>query len=125
MSHHFLSETLPLIVFGLAGIMVMILVKINDINHRPETDNLNYGDVLKIFFKKEWASYAVSILLVLITAYTHDEWIIWFTSGKLSSVVGDVPIGVKLAMVLWGMIGHYLLYKYVLGKLEKSNADKS
>jgi hypothetical protein len=117
--HHFATETLPLIAFGILGIMVMIFVKINDLNHKPENDLLNFNDVLRKFFRKEWASYAVSITIVIIASFTHDEWMVWFKEGgKLNSIV-DVPLGVKLCMALFGAVGHHLMYKFWLGKLDK------
>lgn len=111
--NHFIHQTLPLIEFGLGGILLMILVKVNDLNHLPENDLLTWRQVISKFFRKEWASYFASITLVVISACSHDEWLIWFTSGKLSELTSGIPLGVKLAMTLWGMIGHYLLYKWL------------
>lgn len=117
--NHFVTETLPLITFGLAGILLIIFSKINDLNHKPENDALSFGQTMQKFFRKEWASYAASITLVCIAASSHDEWIGWFTTGKLSNVV-EVPLGVKLCMTLFGMVGHYAIYKFLLGKLDKN-----
>lgn len=116
---HFLTETFPLLLFGFGGIVFMMFVKINDLNKKPENDSLTFKQTMEKFFKKEWASYGASATLVLITAFAHDEWIVWFApGGKLGKLV-EVPLGIKLGMVLWGAIGHYLLYKFWLGKLEK------
>jgi hypothetical protein len=117
--NHFLNETLPLLLFGCGGILIMILAKINDLNHKPESDGLNFWDVLRKFFAKEWASYAASFVVVLVTASSHDEWLQWFApDGKLSKLA-EVPLGIKLGMVMFGMVGHWLLYKFVLGKMDK------
>ena len=116
--NHFIQETLPLILFGLSGILFMVFTKINDLNHKPENDALTFKQTMKKFFRKEWASYGASVTLVFIASCTHDEWMVWFTTGKLSKIV-EVPLGVKLAMVAFGMVGHYLLYKFWLGKLDK------
>lgn len=117
--NHFVESTLPLIGFGLAGILLMVFSKINDLNHRPENDLLSFNQVLSKFFRKEWASYGASVTMVCIAAFSHDEWIKWFVKGgKLESVV-EVPLGVKLCMTLFGMVGHYFLYKFLLGKLDK------
>jgi hypothetical protein len=116
---HFIQETLPLLLFGLAGVFLMVFVKINDLNHLPENDLLTWRQTVSKFFRKEWASYGVSITIVCITSFSHEEWILWFKDGgKLASIV-DVPLGAKLAMSLFGAVGHYLLYKFWLGKLDK------
>lgn len=115
---HFIKETLPLILFGLSGIVFMIFTKVNDLNHKPENDALNFRQTLKKFFRKEWASYGASVTLVFIAAFSHDEWLLWFTTGKLSTII-EVPLGIKLAMACFGAMGHYLLYKFWLGKLDK------
>lgn len=116
---HFIHETLPLIEFGVGGIALMMFSKINDLNHKPENDLLTFGQTMNKFFKKEWASYFASITLVIIAAATHDEWIVWFRPGGKLENVTEVPLGVKLCMTLFGMIGHYILYKFLLGKLDK------
>ncbi len=117
--NNFVTETLPLIFFGISGIVFMVFTKINDLNHKPENDALNFSQTMNLFFRKEWASYAASVTVVLIASLTHDEWLQWFApDGKLAAVA-SVPIGVKLGMVMFGMVGHYLLYKFVLGKLDK------
>jgi len=116
---HFITETLPLVGFGCLGILFMVFSKINDINKKPENDQWTFNQTMKYFFRKEWASYGASITTVFIAAFTHDEWLVWFSpDGKLSTLA-EVPIGVKLGMVVFGMVGHYLLYKFVLGKLDK------
>jgi hypothetical protein len=117
---NFISETLPLIGFGSLGILFMVFSKVNDLNNKPENDGLNFKNVLSKFFKKEWAAYGASFTTVLIAAFTHEEWLVWFQpEGKLSSLA-TVPVGVKIGMVLFGMVGHYLIYKFVLGKMDKA-----
>lgn len=117
---HFITETVPLIGFGSLGILFMVFSKINDLNKKPENDALTFNQTMSKFFKKEWAAYGASFTTVLIAAFTYDEWLQWFDpeDGKLSKLA-EVPIGVKLGMVLFGMVGHYLIYKFVLGKLDK------
>jgi hypothetical protein len=118
---HLISETLPLIGFGLAGILFMVFTKINDLNKKPENDLLSFNQVMSKFFRKEWAAYGASVTLVFITAFSHDEWITIFApDGKLGKIV-EVPFGVKLGMVFWGAVGHYVLYKFWLGKMEKQS----
>lgn len=117
--NHFINDTLPLILFGLSGILIMVLVKINDLNHKPETDGKSFSQVMSLFFKKEWASYCASLVIVLLTSFSHDEWLKWFEDGGKLASVAYVPIGVKLGMAGFGMLGHYFLYKFVLGKLDK------
>jgi hypothetical protein len=116
---HFLTETLPLIGFGSLGILFMVFSKVNDLNHKPENDLIDFKQVMRKFLTKEWAAYGASFTTVLIASMTHDEWLIWFSpDGKLSKLA-EVPIGVKLGMVAFGMVGHWVLYKFVLGKLDK------
>ena len=119
--HHFISETLPLVGYGLLGIFFMVFSKINDLNHRPENDLLTFKQTMYKFFRKEWASYGASIILVLIASLTHDEWLVWFSpEGKLGKLA-EVPIGIKIGMVVFGMVGHFVIYKYVS---EKSGNNK-
>lgn len=116
---HFLNETAPLFGYGFLGIVFMIFSKVNDLNKKPENDALDFWGVMSKFFKKEWAAYGASLTIVLIASLTHDEWIVWFSAdGKLGQLV-EVPLGAKLGMVLYGMVGHYFLYKYWLGKMDK------
>lgn len=117
--NHFITETLPLVGFGMLGIIFMVFSKVNDLNQQPENDALNYKQVLYKFFRKEWASYGASVTLVFMASLTHDEWLTWFSpEGKLSKLV-EVPIGVKIGMTLFGMVGHYFIYKFWLGKMGK------
>lgn len=114
---HFITDTLPMIGFGIAGILVMAFIKMNDINNRNES--YTFGIVWNLFLRREWPSYGLSIIVVFITAFTHDEWIVWFTGEKIKI---DVPIGVKLGMVVWGAFGQYLIYKR-FGKMAKQVID--
>ena len=117
---HFFSDTLPLIGFGLSGILIMILTKINDLNHKPENNDKNFKDIMSQFFKKEWAAYGASVTVVVLASLTHDEWLPMFSEGgKLSGFIENVPIGVKVGMIFFGMVGHYFLYKFWLGKMDK------
>jgi hypothetical protein len=113
--HHFIAETLPLFGFGILGICIMALVKMNDINNM--NDNYTFKIVTAKFLSREWPSYALSILIVLVTCLTHDEWLSAFADGGPLAKIAEVPIGVKLAMVLWGIAGQYFLYK-LLGKMK-------
>lgn len=117
--NHFLTETLPLFGYGFLGVMIMALVKMNDINKM--NDQYTFKIVVNKFLSREWPSYSLSLVIVLVTCLTHDEWIVWFQDGGKLANVADVPLGVKLAMVLWGIVGQYFLYK-VLGKM-KTPAD--
>ncbi len=119
MNSHFISETLPLFGFGCLGILFMVFSKINDLNHKPENDNLNFWGTTAKFFRREWAAYGASLTLILLASFTHDEWLVWFSpEGKIGKIV-EVPLGVKLGMALFGMVGHYFLYKFWLGKMDK------
>lgn len=118
--NHFLTDTLPLIGFGLGGIILMMFIKINDLNQKPENNDKNFADVMRLFFRREWAAYGASVTLVVLTSLTHEEWLPWFADGgKLSGLVENVPLGAKVGMIMWGMMGHYLLYKFWLGKMDK------
>lgn len=105
---HFITETLPLIGFGALGILLSMFIKINDIN--KANDNYTFNQVIGMFFHKEWASYGASFTVVLIAAFTHDEWL------KNDQFMGYV----KLSAVAFGFLGQHLLYKFWLGKMEKS-----
>ncbi len=120
--HHFLTETLPLFGFGILGILIITFVKMNDINQM--NDNYTFKIVVTKFLSREWPSYCLSILIVFVTCLTHDEWLQWFADGGPLQKVAEVPIGVKLAMVLWGIAGQYFLYK-VLGKMKTPAAAQA
>lgn len=112
---HFLTETLPLFGFGFLGVLIMALVKMNDINKM--NDQYTFKIVVNKFLSREWPSYVLSIVIVFATCTTHEEWLVWFKDGGALSKVAEVPIGVKLAMILWGVVGQYFLYK-MLGKMK-------
>ena len=116
--NHFIAETLPLFGFGLAGILIMLFTKINDLNHKLENEALSFNQTMTKFFRREWASYCVSLLIVGAASCSHDEWLPLLTSGKASAII-DVTLGVKMGMLFFGMMGHYFLYKFFLGKLDK------
>lgn len=120
--HHLLNETLPLFGFGFLGVLIMAVVKMNDINKM--NDHYTFKIVINKFLSREWPSYLLSILIVFVTCLTHDEWISWFEDGGSLSKVAEVPIGVKLAMVLWGISGQYFLYK-ILGKMKTPAAAQA
>ena len=111
---HFINCTLPLFGFGFLGILIMAFIKMNDISKRSDT--YTFGNVFPRFIRREWPSYGLSLIVILITALTHDEWINIFVQ-KFSESFG-IPVGIHLAMVLWGLAGQYLIYKK-LGKLAK------
>ena len=118
---HFLIETLPLFGFGFSGVLIMAFIKMNDINNRNES--YTFKIVFHKFMSREWPSYGLSILVVLIASLTHDEWLKWFTTGKLKDII-EVPVGVKIAMILFGIVGQYFIYKK-FGKLAKPLADNN
>jgi len=118
---HFLVETLPLFGFGFLGVLGMAFVKMRDINDMNE--DYTFKITFNKFMQREWPSYGLSLVIILLTSLTHEEWIVWFApDGKLGKIT-EVPIGVKLGMAAWGALGQYFIYKK-WGKMKTADATK-
>jgi galactitol-specific phosphotransferase system IIC component len=68
---------LTLLLLGIAGIITHILVDINNINHNPNTTTT----ILK-YFKTEWASMVLSLILVGVAIFLKTEIIELENAGK-------------------------------------------
>lgn len=60
---------LILLAAGIAGVILHNLVKIDDINKDPNKGNFNLGS----YWKREWASIFISIIIVVLCAYFQEE----------------------------------------------------
>lgn len=122
--NNFFSETLPLFGFGILGILIMALVKMNDINKRNES--YTFWLVVRKFSQREWPSYSLSLVIIFTAALTHEEWIPLLVSKKIpdTEVFNEIGGLLKLSMVAVGCVGQYFIYKR-LGKLTKEQVNNS
>lgn len=110
---------MPLFGFGFGGILIMAFVKMNDINNL--CDDYTFKDSFGKFIGREWPSYGLAIVIVFLSALSHEEWLPWFQGdGKLAKLA-EVPLGVKLSMTGWGALGQYFIYKK-FGKMKTAGA---
>jgi len=89
-----------LVVLGIVGVILHNLVKINDINKDPGKGNFN----LKSYWSKEWASIAISCLVVGVAAYLKSEIKQLEQAGKWLGV-GFVALGYMAQSVLVSFMG--------------------
>lgn len=118
---HFLIETLALFGFGFLGVLIMAFVKMKDINDM--NDEYTFSITFNKFIGREWPSYGLSIVIILATCLTHEEWLVWFEPGGALGKLSEAPIGVKIGMIGWGALGQYFIYKK-WGKMKTADAAK-
>lgn len=113
---HLEQITLPLFGYGVLGILIMAFAKMIEIN--SSSKDHSFKGVFKKFITKDWPAYGMSILIMIGLVLTHDEWMSLKDSendavdGKIKALAG-MP---KLFMIFSGMILHWAIYKYWLGK---------
>lgn len=111
--------TIQIMGVGLLGIILVMLIKINDITQ--DNANLNFIQVSKLFLKKATASYLASIIALFIYAATRDSWITLFVTGDdVSATFVGRLLGLNTVMgffvgggMQWG------IYKLFLNKVDK------
>lgn len=89
-----------LVVLGLVGVILHNLVKINDINKDPQKSNFN----IATYWSKEWASIAISCLVVGVAAYLKSEIKQLEQAGKWLGL-GFVALGYMAQSVLVSFMG--------------------
>lgn len=92
--------SLVLAIAGLVGVILHNLVKINTINQDPTKGNFN----ISTYWKKEWASIAISGIVVLVAAYFQAEIKQLEQAGKWLGL-GFVALGYMAQSVLVSFMG--------------------
>lgn len=101
----------------LAGVLTHILAKVNYINHQSPSEIL-WSDILKKFFRKEWASYGMSLILTAVIAYSF-VFMKQFNNpnnAELSKWAKWIPLAVLFFYFL-GVLNQWAFYK-VLGRIQ-------
>lgn len=110
-------------VIMLAGVLTVMLAKINNINQKSP-DEILWWDILKKFFRKEWASYGMSFIITAIIAYS-------FVYMKQFQKIDNAEITkwakwIPLAVIILYLIGCLCLWGFyrILGRIQgKSGID--
>lgn len=106
------------------GVLSNILAKVQYINQNS-SDEILWTSILKKFFRKEWASYSMSVIFTGIIAYSL-VYIKQFEApdAKISRFAWLVPIAV-IVLYLFGMLNQWLLYRF-LGRIQSGkNIDEN
>ena len=93
-------STLVLASLGLIGVLLHNLVKINEINKDPNKGNFSFV----AYWKKEWASIAISAIVSLVAAYLKSEIKQLEEAGKWLGL-GFIAIGYMAQSVLVSFMG--------------------
>lgn len=102
----------------ICGIVTNMLAKINAINHKSPSDIL-WWDILKQFFKKEWASYGMSLIITGIVAFSF-QYMKQFdnaSNAEISKWAKWIPLAV-LVLYLFGILNQWCFY-WVLGRIQR------
>jgi len=101
----------------IAGIITHILAKINDINHNSPPE-IKWWDILKKFFRKEWASYGLSVIFTAIIAYSF-QYMKQFDhpdNEEISRWAKWIPLAVIILYFI-GVVNQWLFY-LILGRIQ-------
>lgn len=101
----------------LAGVLTNILARINGINQQSPDDIL-LETILKKFFKKEWASYGMSLVFTGIIAYSF-VYMKQFNNpnnAEISKWAKWIPLAVVFFYFV-GVLNQWIFYK-ILGRIQ-------
>jgi len=101
----------------LLGVLTHILAKINSINHKSPDDIL-WTTILQKFFKKEWASYGMSLIITGVTAYTfvYMRQFTHVTASEISKYAKWIILAVPI-LYLFGVLNQWVFY-WILGRIQ-------
>jgi len=112
------SEIAQIIGSGMGGILLVMLVKINDIT--SVNPNLSFWQTARVFIKQAMASYLASMVALFIYTATRDSWITLFVTGDINASFVGRLLGLYTVMgffvgggMQWG------IYKLFLNKVDK------
>src|SRR5690349_648620 len=101
----------------LAGVATHILAKVNEVNQKSPEEILWYT-ILRKFFRKEWASYGMSIIFTGIVAYSF-VFMKQFdnaSNAEISKWAKWIPLAV-LFFYFFGILNQWVFYK-ILGRIQ-------
>lgn len=101
----------------IAGILTNVFARINAINHNSP-DNILWWDILKKFFKKEWASYMMSLIFTLIIAYSfvYMKQFQRVDNTEINRWAKWIPLAV-IVLYFFGFLNQWIFYK-ILGRIQ-------
>lgn len=101
----------------LCGVLTNCLAKINNINKRSP-DHILWHTILKKFFRKEWASYCMSIIFTGVVAYSfvYMKQFEKIDNAEITKWAKWIPLAV-LFLYGFGILNQYLLYRW-LGRIQ-------
>lgn len=104
-------------VIMLAGVLTVMLAKINNINQNSP-DEIMWWDILKKFFRKEWASYGMSAIITAIIAYSfvYMKQFQKIDNAEITKWAKWIPLGV-LILYLLGCLNLWIFYR-VMGRIQ-------
>lgn len=106
----------------IAGILTNILARVNAINQKTP-DNVRWMSVLQSFFRKEWASYGMSLIFTGIVAFSF-QYMKQFNNEsnvEISKWAKWIPLAV-IFLYFVGVLNQWIFYK-ILGRIQtKSGA---
>ncbi len=114
-------EYIVMFVAGLLGVLLHALVKIQGINKRTPT--YNFKLVMNEYWRSDWPTFAISVIVVFAGAFVSDE-VIRSQAEDLPKTMGDFFVKnieghVKLYFIGLGYLADSLLYMW-LGRAEKN-----
>lgn len=101
----------------LAGILTHILAKVNEVNQKSPEEILWYT-ILRKFFRKEWASYGMSVIFTGILAYSfvYMKQFDNASNAEISKWAKWIPLAV-LILYFIGVLSQWIFYK-ILGRIQ-------
>lgn len=101
----------------IAGILTNILARVNAINQKTP-DNVRWSSVLQSFFRKEWASYGMSLIFTGIVSFSF-QYMKQFSNAdnaEISKWAKWLPLAV-LILYFIGVLNQWIFYK-ILGRIQ-------
>jgi hypothetical protein len=101
----------------IAGILTNIMARINAINQKTP-ESVRWITVLQNFFRKEWASYGMSLIFTGIMAYSF-QYMKQFSNdsnAEISKWAKWIPLAV-LILYFIGVLNQWIFYK-ILGRIQ-------
>jgi hypothetical protein len=94
-------EVLGIFGCGVLGTSFIMFLKMQEICNA--NDLLNFRQVMMLYFKKCWATYAASLIMIVLYAVTHEDWIKIFTKKPDAHSVVTEYIG--FVMIIGAAVG--------------------
>ncbi len=112
-------EILLMILMGCGGVLLVTLFQMQGIN--DSNPNLNWRQVVRLYFSRTWANTFASVMLVVLYSCTHEEWITFVANYAGIPMHKLVSAIIKLVMIMSFMVGgacQYGIYKVVFRRID-------